>query len=242
MAVSLENVVLANGRKLRVVVVSAVRVHGDALVASLRGVDDIEVTGSFLSSDVEVTAIAKLPSPLDAILFDDSIVANLCLIQELHHQLPSVRLIALGVGESEEEIVSCAKAGMAGYIDRHAKLEDLPHLIVSVVEGELVCSPTMAAKLFRRLAENSAETVRDRPLTSRECDVLRLIRYGLANKEIAGELQISEATVKNHVHHLLEKLQVKRRVQAARLEVTKLPEFLSRAAHFVPSSSVRRAR
>src|SRR5262249_44366089 len=92
-------------RQVRTTVVSAVRIHGDAVVAALRGAEGIEVTGNFLSGHDTATSIATLSAAPDAILFDDSIVANLPLIQNIHAQLPSARLIALGVDESEEAIV-----------------------------------------------------------------------------------------------------------------------------------------
>ena len=230
MASSSEEVRIIPARPVRTCVVSAIRIHADALVAALLDAPGLEMIGGILAGPEAATSIAELAETPDAILFDDSVAANLTLIQALHEQYPAARVIAMGVDDSEEAIVSCARAGMAGYIDRHATLEDLPQLVISVVRGELVCSPTMAAKLFRRLASNGADSARDLPLTSREREVLHLIRDGLANKEIAGELQISEATVKNHVHHLLEKLQVKGRIQAARLDVAEFRPPVSRRA------------
>lgn len=230
MALSHAEVCSSITRSVRTCVVSAVWIHADALVAALSDAPGLEIIGSVLAGPDTAAAIAELTDSPDAILFDDRIAANLSVIQSLHDQYPDARLIAMGVDDSEEEIVSCARAGMAGYIDRHARLENLAQLIISVVRGELVCSPTMAAKLFRRLAVNTPDGARDLPLTSREREVLHLIRRGLANKEIAGQLQIAEATVKNHVHHLLEKLQVKRRVQAARMDVAEVRTPISRRA------------
>jgi DNA-binding NarL/FixJ family response regulator len=118
---------------------------------------------------------------------------------------------------------------MSGFVSRDATLQDLADTLTGVVRDELMCSPVISAKLFRRVAHPGHVGLEPSftPLTAREREVLALIREGLTNKEIATKLRISEATVKNHVHHLLEKLQVKRRVQAARLPAS--PSYRSRA-------------
>jgi DNA-binding NarL/FixJ family response regulator len=97
-------------------------------------------------------------------------------------------------------------------------MDDLTATITSVSRDELLCSPRVAAALLRRVGA-LANGVR-RPhatdgLTSRECEILGLIKEGLSNKEIAVRLHIEVATVKNHVHNLLEKLQVASRAEAA---------------------------
>jgi two-component system nitrate/nitrite response regulator NarL len=93
--------------------------------------------------------------------------------------------------------------------------------VVHAVRGELLCSPKFAAMLLAQLAAVAPQTVSGRritdraaKLTPREREVLDRIGQGLTNKEIARQLGISSATVKNHVHHLLEKLAVQRRSQA----------------------------
>ena len=132
--------------------------------------------------------------------------------------------------EFEPEIIVCAQAGMSGFLSRDASLDDVIEMIASVVRNELVCSPAVAAQLFRRLAarppEHQAGALAG--LTTREREVLALIRDGLANKEIASRLCIAEATVKNHVHNLLDKLQVKRRLQAARVPASAALLYKSR--------------
>ena len=97
-------------------------------------------------------------------------------------------------------------------------MDDLTSTIISVTRGELLCSPRVAATLLRRvgaLANGARAPHALRGLTFREREVLDLIDGGLSNKEIAVRLHIEVATVKNHVHNLLEKLHVTSRAQAA---------------------------
>ena len=221
---------VTTSRRVRTAVVSSIRLHGDALVLALRDSPGIELVGCFFI-DGEASALVAHAATLDVILFDAAVVANTAFIENIRVQMPSVRLIALGIDDAEDEIVACAKAGLAGYIHRQAALEELPRLIIDVIRGELVFSPGMAGRLFRRLATNDLSPLnRDLLLTPREREVLASIQGGLTNKEIASELRIAEATVKNHVHHLLEKLQVKRRLQAAKVDLNGLRPPLRRRA------------
>lgn len=130
------------------------------------------------------------------------------------------RVVCIGVHEHESEIVACAEAGAAGYVLRDDSLEALRSAVEGVVYDELPCSPSVAAALLRRVASLAAERG-DRQavnrLTPRETEVLRLIEQGFANREIATHLCIELRTVKNHVHRILEKLDVDRRGQAAAL-------------------------
>lgn len=200
---------------VRLCIVSDIRIHRDGLASALGATPGMDVAGAFGSGD----DVAALPRPVDVVVFDIPVQDHVDFVAAVHRELPAAQLVALGVDEFEPEILVCAQAGMSGFLSRAASLGELAAMITSVVRNELVCSPAIAAQLFRRLAASPAEPLAGPPsaLTTREREVLALIRDGLANKEIAGRLQIAEATVKNHVHHLLEKLQVKRRVQAARV-------------------------
>ena len=137
--------------------------------------------------------------------------------------------MALGVSEAEDDILECAEAGIAAYVLREGSIEDLVETLEATVRGELCCTPKVAATLMRRLAALAAtqpSALDATHLTSRELGILRLIERGLSNKEIAGRLFIEVSTVKNHVHHVLEKLQVRTRGEAAaryRRDLSRLP-------------------
>ena len=128
------------------------------------------------------------------------------------------KVIALGVPNAEKDIIACAEAGAAGYLLQHESLDDLVATIETVARGEVVCSPRIAATLFRRVGELAAEhwaRAGEARLTPRELEIVDLIDRGLSNKEIALCLSIEVRTVKNHVHNILEKLRVRRRGEAA---------------------------
>jgi two-component system, NarL family, nitrate/nitrite response regulator NarL len=130
---------------------------------------------------------------------------------------PEIRVVALSVEETEEEILLWATAGLSGYVSRDGSLTDLVQTVERVAKGEAAYSAGAVAILV----EHAAEMVRDRTrrplttLTSRELEVVDLIERGLTNKEIATRLSIEVATAKNHVHNILEKLGVHRRKDAA---------------------------
>ena len=113
-----------------------------------------------------------------------------------------------------------AEAGIAGWVTREASVDDLRATVASAAAGEAVFSPRLAASLLRRVAALASERrvgAQATPLTRRQREILALIDEGLSNKEIARRLSIEVATVKNHVHNILEKLEVTRRAEAAAL-------------------------
>jgi two-component system, NarL family, nitrate/nitrite response regulator NarL len=128
---------------------------------------------------------------------------------------PSAGIMAVAVGEADEEVVRWAEAGVSGLVSREATLAQLLDAIEAAAKEEVVTSPAVAAALLRRVASLPRETRRDaRALTRREREIVGLNGRGLSNKEIASSLQIEVPTVKNHVHNILEKLRVGRRVEA----------------------------
>jgi two-component system nitrate/nitrite response regulator NarL len=133
--------------------------------------------------------------------------------------LPLTAVVVLGVSDAEEDVLAWIEAGAAGYVTRDESLEELTATVNHVVRGETRCSPRIAATLMRRVAAIAAEGLslpaHARRLTSREREILSLIEVGLSNKQIATELSIQLATVKNHVHNILDKLEVSRRGEAA---------------------------
>ena len=99
-----------------------------------------------------------------------------------------------------------------------ASVDDLVDAIRKALRGEVICSARVTGLLFQRVAALSEATQAPsnmRPLTRRECEIAKLVNKGMSNKEIARSLRIASATVKNHVHNILEKLQVSRRGAAA---------------------------
>ncbi|MBI3212913.1 MAG: response regulator transcription factor [Mycobacterium sp.] len=134
---------------------------------------------------------------------------------------PNVRVVAMGVSEDDESvIVACAEAGVAGYHTRFQSFEDLLDLIGKVVAGETLCSPRVSAILLRRLSSLASQRqpgTKELVLTTREAQILGMLKMGMSNREIAAQLCIAVHTVKNHVHSVLSKLGVNSRAEAAAL-------------------------
>lgn len=136
----------------------------------------------------------------------------------LHQDMPKVKVIILGLVDLTDEIMACIEAGATGYVLKESLFEHLVETIRSVHRNETFCSPRMAASLFSRIAELTGE-VKDRipsdsiKLTPRELDIINLIAEGLPNKEISKQLFIETQTVKNHIHNILDKLQLHNRFE-----------------------------
>lgn len=201
---------------IRVFVVSDIRLYRDGLAEILRRQALLEVVGTAANEAAAVGLAAELCP--DVILVDQAMSDSVAMIRALQEHHSATKIVALGVPETDREIIDCAEAGVSGYVPREASLDDLVAVVEGVGRGELLCSPRVAASLLRRVASSAAggwSAAQSSHLTPREGQIVRLIEQGLSNKEIASRLGIEVATVKNHVHNLLDKLQVHRRAEAA---------------------------
>lgn len=124
---------------------------------------------------------------------------------------PDARVILVSINETAEDIHRAMEAGAWGYIPKSSEKDAIVHAIRTVAEGKRFLSREFA----RRLAERKSMPL----LSPRETDVLRLIAQGMANKQIADELVLGEATVKTHVCHILDKLGVPDRTRAVTLAI-----------------------
>ena len=141
-------------------------------------------------------------------------------MRALREQAPDSRVIVLTSFLDDERLLPAIQAGAAGYLLKNVEPSELARAIRAAERGEAIIDPTAAARLVEAIAENSRTVVAEpERLTRREREVLELIAAGRSNKRIAFELGISEKTVKTHVGHLLAKLGVTDRTQAALLAV-----------------------
>lgn len=208
---------LGAGTKLCVVIVSEVRLYRDGLAAVLSAYDGIEIVARTSHWRAAVPLVARLRP--DVVLADLPVVEARDAVRQLVDAGSlTVNVVVMSIGSQDGDVVPWAEAGVAGFVAREDSIDDLVGVITSVSRDEMPCSPRVAATLLRRVAALAA----DRPalpsrLTSREQEILSLIEHGLSNKEIGRTLSIQLATVKNHVHNILEKLQVNRRADAVAL-------------------------
>jgi DNA-binding NarL/FixJ family response regulator len=198
-----------------VYVVADVRLYRDGLVQALGQAPGIDVAGAAASLAEALAGIsARAP---EAVLLDVSMPGSQDAVRGIAAAAPATRVVALSIADRESDVLAFAEAGVSGYVTRDAGLDELVAALEGAVRGDVVCSPSIAGALLRRvttLAARVGDAPAARMLTSRELEIVDLIGGGLSNKEIAGRLHIEVATVKNHVHNILEKLQVPRRGDA----------------------------
>jgi two-component system nitrate/nitrite response regulator NarL len=129
---------------------------------------------------------------------------------------PDCRVIILSVSDSEEDVVAALRAGADGYLLKDMEPEELLERVLAAAQGQFVIGDSVAALIARALREEAKpRSPEDAGLTERETEILGLIADGLSNKLIARRLNITEGTVKVHVKHILKKLNLRSRVEAA---------------------------
>jgi DNA-binding NarL/FixJ family response regulator len=199
-------------RPFRAIVVGGVRLYCEGLAQRLQSHPVLTVVAT--ATDVLRTYEAMRTLQPDVVLIDASARELLAAVPSLR-AMREVLVVAFAVGDLESDAIACAEAGVSAFVERDATLEDLVAAVERGARGELALSPRTTATLFRTLSALSrAVPTGPADLTLREQEILALIRQGLTNKEIAGQLRIRVPTVKNHVHRVLDKLGVSRRAEA----------------------------
>jgi DNA-binding NarL/FixJ family response regulator len=206
---------------IRVILADDHAVVREGLRVFLELQEGIEVVGEAADGD-EAIAVAQRLRP-DVILMDlvmprlDGVAA----MRELRRLLPDTRVIALTSFLDDERLLPAIEAGAAGYLLKDVEPSELARAVRAAKAGEAMLDPAAAARLVEAVAHGAtpAPVARDR-LTPREQEVLELLASGRSNKRIAFELGISEKTVKAHVGHVLAKLGVSDRTEAAVLAVS----------------------
>jgi len=209
--------------RIAVLLVSDVRLFRDGLALVLAETSAIRVVGSAATHAEAERAVLELRP--DVVLLDMSISQCLEIGRAVRAAAPDVGMVAFAATSSDAEQIACVEVGITGFVPRDGGIQDLIDAVVSVNRGEAFCSPQVVASTFRRLASLAAAgrvpENGTRAVSLRERQIIELIDRGLSNKEIAQRLQIGIATVKNHVHNILEKLEVARRGEVgARLRET----------------------
>jgi DNA-binding NarL/FixJ family response regulator len=200
-----------------ILVLTPVRILGDGLTACIALCPGNRVIA--VARDVPELRDALMLASVDVVLVDVTQGIDLYDVRSVAAEHPNICLVALGLHEQRHDVIRCGRAGFAGYIPRDASAEVLLKSLNDAVLGRLACSAEISGSLLRALFKTGADTRAADPesaLTRRETQVLRLLGRGFTNKEIARDLDLSVATVKHHVHHVLGKLQVRRRAQAMR--------------------------
>jgi two-component system, NarL family, nitrate/nitrite response regulator NarL len=200
---------------IRVLLVGDVRLYRDLLAEALRDEEHIELAGS-ASGDVAAIAVGMFEPGVVVVDANSFAVPN--GMRALAAALPEAKIVAVGVPDDDEAVVSLLEAGVGGYVTSDQPLAELVAAVEAAANGELQCPPRMSAALAKRvaaLAAGEASNGTDDPLTARQREIATLVAEGLSNKQIARRLSIENATVKNHVHNILVALGVSRREHVA---------------------------
>lgn len=210
--------VTAGAEVIRVAVISPVRIYLQGLTHLLRTEDGVQVVGT--APGVGAAEALLSGAAVDVVLLDmTGAMAGEPGLDALYRLADRTALpcVVLGISDRPDDVVTYAEAGIAGYVTNESSFTDLVETLRSATRGEFSCRAGVAAGLVGRLAAlASAHRGAQAPrLTSRELQIVALIEYGHANKEIARLLHIQLTTVKNHVHNVLEKLGVGSRGEVA---------------------------
>lgn len=207
---------------IRLLVVDDHTLFRRGLIALLSQHAEVSVAGEAADAGEAQRRAAELQP--DLILLDNHLpgVRGVDALPGLREVAPSTRVLMLTVSEDENDLADALKGGAQGYVLKTIDGDALVQAIQRCVRGESVVSPELTGKLVTALrnantATGAAETPADAlaTLSPRERDTLRYIARGASNKEIARALNIAETTVKIHVQHILRKLDLSSRVQAA---------------------------
>lgn len=196
-----------HSRQTRILVVDDHFMVRMGLSSSLNVEADMEVIAEAGSGEAALDAYRKQQP--DLVLMDVRLpgMSGAETVAAIIEEFSEARILMLSTHSGEEEVYRSLQAGARGYILKSAMREELLRAIREVRDGKRYLDPAVAPLLAERLSHRS--------LTGRELEVLRMVAKGLGNKEIAGALNIAEVTVKLHVSHVLEKLNVKDRTEAA---------------------------
>ena len=197
--------------RIRVLVVDDHFMVRLGLIGAISTEPDIEVVGEAASGAEALALFLELKPDIilmDGILPDSHGVE---ITRKIIEENAEARVILVSINDTAEDIHRALQAGALGYIPKSCEKDAIVFAIRAVASGQRYLPP----ELSRKLAERNLQP----PLSTREAEVLHLISKGLANTQIASELQVGEATVKSHVRHILEKLGVPDRTRAVTLAI-----------------------
>jgi two-component system nitrate/nitrite response regulator NarL len=213
---------------IRILLVDDQPLFRKALATLIDGQPDLSVIGE-AENGLQAVEMARALQPDLVVLDVDMPVMNgVEAVRLIREQVPAAKVVMLTVSESEDDLFDAVRYGAHGYLLKDLRPEQLYDMLRSVMRNETPLSPAIAGRVLAALrgwgnSGGMSNTIRSAPssqpegpqLTRREIEILQLVADGLSNKEIGSRLNITEGTVKNHVHNALEKLHLENRIQAA---------------------------
>jgi DNA-binding NarL/FixJ family response regulator len=201
-----------------VYLVAGNRLLRETLTRLLKKRGDCNVCG--VSPCVPDTASLIAASGADVLILDSIAgrMSDCAFISEIANQIPRIKVVLIDMDINPEIFLECVRAGALGYILRDASSAEILSGVHAVARGEAVCPAQLCLHLFRAFSRQwtaipNARIKLDLGLTRRQQELIPLISQGLTNKEIASHLNLSEQTVKNHIHRIMRRMGSKDRLQ-----------------------------
>lgn len=202
---------------LQVAIVDDHPLFREGVAHTLRIQPNIEVVaeGGSAADAIQIAA-ERMP---DIMLLDVSMPGTgLHAVREITAAFPVIKVIMLTVSEEEDDVTAALRAGARAYVLKGVPARELIRILRAVAEGEVYVTPSLAASLLFELTSERPTSPAANPLdvlTDRERQILERVAAGDSNKEVGTQLHVSEKTVKHHMTNILQKLQVRNRVEAA---------------------------
>lgn len=201
---------------IRILVADDHPLFRDGVVHSLASEPDFAIVGQAANGE-EALRLARDLLP-DVVLLDIGMPGwgGLVTAEKITTACPATRIVMLTVAEDEDKLLAAFKAGARGYVLKGVSARELAGVVRAAAQGEVYVSPSLAAGiLVAHTRGRPADPLEE--LTERELEILQLVGKGLTNREIGERLHLSEKTVKHYITNILQKLQVRSRVEAALL-------------------------
>ena len=207
---------------INVFLVHEMPLMSSVLSSTLEDEQDINVVGTAKTADEAIEKIKQ--ADVDVILASSHLPdqGSIRMITQINEQNPEVDLVVIGVTETRQKVLHYVEAGASAYVGEDSTIEDMISAIRMAEQGKAIVPPDITSALMDRLAEYAQifsdleiGVIESAGLTDRELEVLELLGKNMTNYEIAEALVIEVGTVKNHVHNILNKLNVTSRNEAA---------------------------
>lgn len=203
---------------IRIVIADDHPLFRQGVATSLSNADDIIVVGQAESGEDACQLVAKLLP--DIVLLDITMpgAGGISAVQQINNNWPIVKTIMLTVSEEQDDLMRALKAGAKGYVLKGVSAKELETAVRSVASGDVYISPMLASGiLFEMTHLKQPAEAPINYLTDREKEILKLVSQGLTNREIGEKLHLAEKTIKHYMTNVLNKLEVRSRVEAALL-------------------------
>jgi two-component system, NarL family, response regulator LiaR len=200
---------------IRILVVDDHAVVRQGILRMLEPWEDLLLVGEAVDG---FEALEKVRELIPDVILMDLVMPRMGGIEAIHkirREFSGARILVLTSFSDDDQVLPALKAGAIGYVLKGSNPDELLRSIRDVYHGDYTLSPAVTLKLMKSITEGSRDVPNPDPLTDRELDVLKLIGRGLSNTDISEILHVGEGTIRSHVKHIMDKLNLENRTQAA---------------------------